>query len=254
MNFNEKEQKIIDMLKEQDYIDNITLSTVLGCSLVTIRSTVTNLEKKGILLRTHGGVKKPTSSINIMLKSGNIFKNHKDKIRIAEKAYKDIDDVDTIILDDSSNSFYLATIIRKYDKKDITVITTSLAVAAELTNCDTVKVIMIGGFLSGSPSSTMGDYAIEMLSKFKANKAFIGVHGINPEVGITSIGNNQMQIKKVIFSIAQKVYVLACSNKFNHSHLLISAQISSIYKIITDKKLLLEYKKEIQNQTLIELV
>ncbi|PJG84455.1 DeoR/GlpR family DNA-binding transcription regulator [Conservatibacter flavescens] len=254
MNFNEKEQKIIDMLKKQDYIDNVTLSSSLGCSLVTVRSTVTNLEKKGMLLRTHGGVKNPTSSISVMLKSGNIFKSHKDKIRIAEKAYKEIDDRDTIILDDSSNSFYLATIIKKYDKKDITVITTSLVAAAELSHCHTVTVIMIGGLLSGSPSSTMGDYATEMLAKFKANKAFIGVHGINPEVGITSIGNSQMQIKKLIFEITQKVFVLACSNKFSHSHLLVSTPISSIYKVITDKKLLPEYKRELQNKTFIETV
>lgn len=237
MKLNEKEQLIIDSLKRKDVITNIELSEILQCSTVTIRSLIRSLEKKGLIIRTHGGAKLCNDYLDIHIPAGNIFKEREAKLRIAEKAYQYIAERDTIILDDSSNSYYLAQVIKKYSDKYLIIITNSLPVIAELSTCSAVEIISIGGVLRGNKNAFVGDFAIEMLKNLKATKAFIGVHGIDPEFGITSIGNEQMMIKKQIFKIAQYVYVLTCSEKFGTGYLLVSAPLSQVHKIITDKNI-----------------
>lgn len=59
----------------------------------------------------------------------------------------------------------------------------------------------------------MGEMAIETISKFKADKAFISAQGINFGVGVTAIGSPQMQVKKAILSGVDDVYLLVDSSK-----------------------------------------
>ncbi|WP_032092552.1 DeoR/GlpR family DNA-binding transcription regulator [Necropsobacter rosorum] len=254
MKFSEKEQKILDLLEEQGHVDNTELSHYLQCSTVTIRTMMRSLEKQGLLIRTHGGARSLDNHLTLTVPAGNIFKDSESKMKIAERAYQYISDRDTIIIDESSNSYYLAQVIKKYANKYLIVITNSLAVAAELSECDSVDVISIGGMLTKNPPAFVGDFAINTLKNFKAVKAFIGVHGIDPEIGITSIGNEQMMIKKLIFEITQQVYVLACSNKFRTGYLLVSAKLEQIHKIITDTDINQDHYKQICQKVNLDLV
>ncbi len=81
----------------------------------------------------------------------------------------------------------------------------------------------------------MGDAAVHNIEQFHVDKAFIGVQGINFEVGLTSIAP-QMQIKRVILKVAGEVYVLADSSKFRDSYLSVICLIRHVFKVITDNE------------------
>ena len=80
----------------------------------------------------------------------------------------------------------------------------------------------------------MGDAALQNMEQFHVDKAFIGVHSINFEVGLTSIATPQMQVKRAILKVAQEVYVLADSSKFGGGYLSVICPIHDVHKIITD--------------------
>ena len=63
-----------------------------------------------------------------------------------------------------------------------------------------------------------------------------GVHGINFDVGLTSIGTPQMQVKQAILNSAEQVFVLADSSKFGGGYLSVICPLQKIHKIITDKE------------------
>ena len=74
---------------------------------------------------------------------------------------------------------------------------------------------MIGGHVGGHLSATMGDSdTSRSMEQFHVDKAFIGVHSINFDVGLTSIATPQMQVKRTILKVAEQVYVLADGRKF----------------------------------------
>ena len=52
-----KEKQIIDLLKEKNYMSVVSLAKTLEISPSTIRRELTQLEKKGLVTRSHGGVK-----------------------------------------------------------------------------------------------------------------------------------------------------------------------------------------------------
>ncbi len=230
----ERRKKILDLLEQEGRVDVNELSEILNCSKVTIRSDIRALEEENQLVRIHGGaVKKEENFPKYRAKS--IYRHVEEKKAIAACAYEFIQDQDTIIIDDASSSFYLALHIKAHHEKHIGVVTNSLLVANELADVDHVDLLMIGGYVGGRLAATLGEAAAEEVGRIHVDKAFMGVHGINFDAGLTSLATPQKQIKQAILKTTDKVYVLADSSKFDNGFLSIICPFSEIHKIITDR-------------------
>lgn len=242
----ERRQMILEKLKEQGSIRVSELSREFGCSEVTIRSDIRNMDAEGLLKRTHGGAMRIGEEPERKYSAESIYRYTERKKKIAKCAYEFLEDRDTIILDDASSTFYLAEYIRKHTEKRLAVVTNSLLVGNELAGAGHVELYMVGGYVGGHLAATMGDPAVHNIEQFRVDKAFMGVHGINFDVGITSIATPQMQVKQAIFGVADRVYVLADSSKFGGGYLSVICPIRDVYKIITDDEVSKENVKKAQ--------
>lgn len=232
-----KETAILKMLAEKETVSVAELSELLGCSAVTVRKYLANMEKMHLLIRTHGGAARVTSKLNLMIRPGNVYQHPEEKQRIAERAYFYIENNDTIVLDDSSIAYYLAEYIRDHNSKNMIVLTNSLAVAVLLSDLSEITLFMIGGQIGGKLPSAIGEIAMSTVSGFKANKAFISAHSINFDAGVTTIGSPQMQVKKAILDVTDDIYILADSSKFGNSYVMVFCGLDRVKKIITDSGL-----------------
>ncbi|HAX52233.1 DeoR/GlpR family DNA-binding transcription regulator [Muricomes intestini] len=230
----ERRNAILRELKVKGRVKVVDLSREFGCSEVTIRNDIKAMDTEGLLKRTHGGAVRIETEQSRKYSAESIYKNVMQKMQIAEAAYSFIEDRDTIIIDDASSSFYLAEHIKNHPEKHLAVVTNSLLTGNELAGVEHVELFVIGGHVSGHLAATMGDAAIQNMEQFHVDKAFIGVHSINFDVGLTSIATPQMQVKKTILKAAEKVYVLADSSKFGGGYLSVVCPIKKVYKIITD--------------------
>src|SRR4029450_13653956 len=70
--------------------------------------------------------------------------------------------------------------------KSLTVITNALNIAVELASLPHVRVIMIGGILRQISCSTGGPRAEQMLRGLYADRLFLGVDGLDPDVGLST--------------------------------------------------------------------
>lgn len=231
----ERRKKILDIVEEKGFVKVLELSKLLNCSEVTLRSDIKQLDKEGLLLRTHGGAMKVEEEKSTPYNDEKISKDKDKKIKITRAAYDLINNGDTIIIDDATTSFYLTKHIKANSDKEITIVTNSLLVATELLGQKHVNLFMIGGQISYDMAATMGDLANSNIEGFHVDKAFIGVHGLNFNLGITSIGSIQMQVKKSIINAANEVIVLADSSKFGGAYLSVICPMDRISKVITDK-------------------
>src|SRR5699024_5534211 len=109
------------------------LAKEIKASEVTLRSDLNDMEKRGLLIRTHGGA---ILNNNREMKRDKIEKqekqfsfreqkNKKAKENIARKAFKLIEDKQCILLDASSTALELARYI-KNNSIQLTVVTTGL--------------------------------------------------------------------------------------------------------------------------------
>ena len=242
----ERRQKILQELEEKGKVRVAELSRELGCSEVTIRSDIKNMEIEGLLQRTHGGAVRIEKETTRKYSAESIYRHTDRNKRIAACAYEFIEDRDTIIMDDASSTFYLALHIKNHPEKRLAVVTNSLLVGNELADVRHVDLYMVGGHVGGYLSATMGESAVHDIQQFRVDKAFIGVHSINFDVGITSIGTPQMQVKQAILKATDKVYVLADSSKFGGGYLSVVCPIHDVYKIITDNEVKKDYIRKAQ--------
>lgn len=245
-----RRKKILEILEQKEFVKVTELSELLNCSEVTIRNDIKVLDEQGLLLKTHGGAIRAEQN-PVRFNSEKVHRNESEKIAICREAYKLIQDGDTIIIDDSTTSFYLTKPIRENRLKQITVVTNSILVATELLNEKHVNLFLIGGQVSSEMAATMGETAMSNIEGYHVDKAFIGAHGISFKVGITSIGTIQMQVKKAIVEAAKEVIVLADSSKFGGAYLSIVCPIEKVSRVITDKRISEEYRKEAKSRKIV---
>ena len=246
----ERRQAILRKLEEKGSVRVAELSKELGCSEVTIRNDIKNMDQEGLLKRTHGGALQIDSKTVRKYSAESIYRNVERKKQIAACAYAFIEDRDTIIIDDASSSFYLAAYIKEHPEKRLAVVTNSLLAGNELAGVDHVELYMIGGHVGGHLSAAMGEAALQNMEQFHVDKAFIGVHSINFYVGLTSIATPQMQVKRTILKVAEQVYVLADSSKFGGGYVSVICPIQDVYKIITDSDVSRENIKKAQESNI----
>jgi len=225
---------ILKKLEKNGSVKVAEISKELGCSEVTIRNDIKKLEDKGLLKRTHGGAILSEEQLQIPMLPGSILSFVEQKKRIAAQAASYIENGDTIILDDSSINYYLAKEILLHTEKNIVVITNSLISACVLSRASHVMLFMIGGQIQGHLPAAMGELATTFVSNLKASKAFVGARAVNFDVGVTSIGTPEMQIKNSMMNVVDKTYLLVNSSKFGGDYLMVIAPLDKFERIITD--------------------
>ncbi|MCF6351842.1 MAG: DeoR/GlpR family DNA-binding transcription regulator [Cyclobacteriaceae bacterium] len=230
----ERLDKILVLLDENKRLLTNVLADQLNTTSATIRKDLTILEDKGLLKRTHGGAVKTKS-----LYSG-LALSEKEKIGIDEKrklvkeAAKLISEGDTIILDSGSTTSLLAKEIKSL--KGVTVITNAMNIASDLVHTN-LEVILIGGSLLKETLTLVGPLADEMLKKISSGKLFMGVDGIDFEVGLTTPNILEANTTRVMMGISGEVILLTDSSKFGRRSLGVICQIDEIDKMITTKHL-----------------
>lgn len=231
----DREAMILRELEQRGSVHVKHLSAELLCSDVTIRNDILRLEQKGYLKRIHGGAVSKQDGLSITFPIGEYLTHREEKARIAAAAYRYINNRDSIILDDSTTSYYLAKVIKQNPDKRIIIVTNSLISAAELSSASHVELFVVNGHVVGTPPSILDNFAIESLRQFNVSKAFIGVNGINLNKGLASLGAIQRDVKKAIIGSSEELYVLADHTKFEGSCLFSVCGMDAVTRIITDE-------------------
>ena len=104
--------------------------------------------------------------------------------------------------------------IKHLAAKDITVVTTGIT-HLELLSDKGIATYIIGGYVRSITKAVIGQTALEMLSKFRFDKTFLGVNGIHIDYGYTTPDPEEAAIKSLALKLGQHVYVLADESKFN---------------------------------------
>lgn len=178
---NKRLEDILEMLREAQYATVTQLSKKLYISPSSIRRDLDALEKRGLVKRTHGGVRL-NHTVNPDIPFVNRLKiNTSSKKIMASKAVALINPGDVVFVDSSTTCFYLIHEIAKLT--DITIITNGIYAAQYLLNYD-LDVICTGGKLDPVERTSMvGPTALETIQGIHADYTFFAPGAID-EKGI----------------------------------------------------------------------
>ena len=211
------------------------LSQFLDASEATIRRDLEWLENDGLIQRTHGGA---MLSQHLELETeyqhrAQMFAD--EKRLIGKMAASLVENGDTIFLNSGTTT---TQIIRHLPvDADITVITNNLFAVLEAGEVG-YELILVGGAFQPKLKSVAGRFSASNLSQVYADKAFIGVDGINLKYGCTVPSISEAEHDRAMMERTHgKVFIVVDHSKWGVIANFEIAQIDQVQSIITDSQL-----------------
>ncbi len=232
----ERRYKIEELINRDKSVMVTELAKLFDVTPETIRGDLLRLEKRGVLVRTYGGATISDGSGSELSYHERDVVNAEAKHNIAANAAKIIRNGETIFLDASTSSLYLARSIK--DKEGLTVITNAVSIINELADCSNIKLISTGGRLSKRNLSYVGRFAEKMIRQnLVANKMFFSCKGVTISRGLCDTSEDEADIKRAMMDVSDFVVFLCDHNKLGRKGVPVIAPIDRIHTFITDVRL-----------------
>jgi DeoR family transcriptional regulator of aga operon len=234
----ERDKKILRQLLCDGEVAVEQLAKRFKTSSETIRRELAKLERAGLLRRTHGGAIQVEPLLYEPFRYLSSFRAQEqlhthEKRRIGVAAADIIKDGETIAIGAGTTTTHVARAIGH--RKGITVVTNAVNIAMELSHRADLKIIVIGGSMSGDCFALTGPAGIAEVGEVFYDKAFIGVDGIHPDHGLTSNYPDHASVHRAMIGQAHQRIVVADHTKLGNVGYALIVPAIDIDLIITDK-------------------
>ncbi len=229
--------KLLELFSEGQSIEVADLAERFGVSQVTIRKDLDILEEQGIIRREHGhaALRAPEDV------SGRIARHYQSKKAIAKKAAELVTSGSTIMLESGSCCALFADALTEC-RRDLTIVTNSVFIADHIRHKSDFQIVLLGGIYQTDAQVTVGPMVGECASNFCVDTLFIGSDGYSERTGFTCRDQLRAQAVRDMACQAERVAVLAESEKFAKNGVVPFNLKDKIKVIITDRHLNLEKK------------
>jgi DeoR family transcriptional regulator of aga operon len=233
----ERRRKILELLEKEGRVTVAGLVERFGVSSVTARADLDALAHNGALVRSHGGAVSRLNPVHDYPVSFKETLHHAEKVRIAQAAARLLKPNQTVILDSGTTTLEIARQLKVLKLRGLTVVTNALNIAAEVANVPGISLVMIGGILRQLSNSFVGPQAERMLADLNADHFFLGVDGLDPEIGPTTPDILEAQLNNLMMRVSREVTVVADASKIGRRSLSSIGSLSSIRRLITDDRI-----------------
>jgi DeoR/GlpR family transcriptional regulator of sugar metabolism len=228
----ERQAKILTLLQAQGRVSVSSLSERFGVSAVTIRNDLSELERRGELVRTHGGaILSDRDDVELAFSLRSQMYSEQ-KAAIGEAAAALIGDGEAIVIDASTTALQVARHIGP--RHELTVLTNSLMVAYELASVDGVTVVVTGGILRPVSYSLVGEIGTGILSQFHVSKGFFGAKGLTLAEGLTDADSFEVRFKRAMVAACKEVIAVVDGSKWGQLATASFAALEQIDRVFTD--------------------
>lgn len=235
----QRRHRILQELQASGTVRVADLAGVLGVSEMTVRRDIDTLDAEGQLLRVHGGATRNGSFSAIepefVSKSAQATEA---KRAIAAEALSLLRPDMTLLISGGTTTYEFARLLPR--DLGLTVATNSIMVANALIpgpqgpgGPGGIRTLVLGG--QRTPSEALvGPVTMHAMENLHADLCFMGVHGIDPEAGITSPNLLEAEVNAAMIAASAALVVLADASKYGLVGLAGIAPLSSIGTLVTD--------------------
>ena len=229
----ERQQDILRTIAQDGRAAVAELSRKYGVSEVTIRGDLQILAEQGLIMRTHGGAVTVPQSADLSL-------NLRRQLQIAEKerigaaAAAFVSDGDAVFLDTSSTSLAIVRFLKT--RRELTVLTNSLAIAQASLDMPGVTVVMTGGVLRRDTVSLIGTEGLSLLGRYNIKTGIFGAHGLTLAEGLTDVSVGEAEVKSAVVTMCRQVIAVIDATKWGRVGPASFARVQDLQVVITDEQ------------------
>jgi len=233
----ERRQQMVAFVEEHNGATVARLSERFGISEATARRDLTQLSRRGLLVRAHGGAipRRPRQVEGFpeppILERASVMPDEKRRIGRAAAAL--VEDGDTILIAGGSTTARM--IPHLAERGRLTVMTNNLNVAGLLAAYPTITLILLGGILRHSELSLLGILPEDALKNLRADKLFIGSSAIHVDYGLSADDMAEVQTDRALVAAAAEITVVADRTKFGRVRTARVISMEEVHRIVTDR-------------------
>jgi DeoR family fructose operon transcriptional repressor len=224
----ERQARILQILEAESRVEVPGLSRRFAVSEDTIRRDLRDLDARGLVRKTHGGAMRhltpPMPYENRLVEASEV------KAAIGRAAAELVEEGDSLIIDSGTTALSLAQSLKA---RRVRVLTNSLDVAKVLAERASVELIVLGG--KWDPlHQLVGPTTVEQLSRYRVDKVFLGMAGLDSRHGLTAPSEEEAAVKRAMIQVAQQVVGLADRSKLGKVAFAWIAPASALDVLVTD--------------------
>jgi len=232
----QRQTAILALVRRQGAVRVAEMVSRLDVSDMTVRRDIAELARQGLVQRVHGGAVDARRAAHEPGFSAKLAASAREKSAIARAALAHISPGGAIALSAGTTTHMLAELIAVTSElRPLTVVTNSLPAAEALNRPDDhgLVVVLTGG--TRTPSDALvGPVATRALEMLRVDVVFLGVHGLDPETGLTTPNLLEAETDRALIASAGQVVVVADHSKWGVVGLSKIADLDRIDVLICD--------------------
>lgn len=230
----ERQNKILEIARENGRVDVEKLSHTFKVSAQTIRKDLNDLCDKQLLQRVHGGAIVGSGIENVSYEARRLLAPGA-KRAIGQAAAELIPDNSSLLLNIGTTTEQVAYALGQH--RGLLVITNNINAVQIMKDFQDIELIIAGGQVRRSDGGIIGVAAVDFINQFKVDYAVIGVSAIDEDGSLLDYDYREVRVAQAIISNARKVILVADIMKLERNAPIRIGHISQINTIVIDDAL-----------------
>lgn len=246
----QRQERISALVLKDGSVDIRTLAELFGVSQMTVHRDLSDLEERGVLRKVRGGATAQPSNLFESYVEFRMAENLDAKRAVARQAVQHIEPGDAVMLDDSTTSYQLATMLAEL--APLTVITNFLPTISLLHDQRGISLLALGGRYYPPYGAFLGPMTDASVRALRANVLFLSTSALSDGVlyhQYQDIANG----KQVLMGSAARRILLVDHTKLDKEALHRVVPVSEFDLVIVDDGVRADDLRCLRDQAPVEL-
>ncbi len=228
----ERQDEIAQLVLAEGRVQVADLARRFDVTTETIRRDLSELDRRRILRRVHGGAIASQRIRHEPMLVVRSTRNAAEKRKIAQRAVDELPGEGTIMIDSGSTLAFFAEYLPP--DRQLTVFTNSIPVIQSLSSREALDIHVIGGRLKKNTSAMVDETSVATVRDLTVDVLFISTDRVSPERGFTAPYRDEVAIKRSMIAAARRVVMLFDHGKVGSDEIFRFATVDEIDTIVTD--------------------
>lgn len=224
-----RQKYLLDLISETGQVSISELVDKLQVSADTVRRDLSDLEKKGLAQKNHGGA--IALDLSAMNRRERTTLLPETKKRLGKMVAEKVPAGSTLFLDAGSTMMAVAASL----KGPLTVITTSLDIAHFFSDRSDIDLILAGGSWDPQQRLFAGSATQSFISRYRADIAILGACAIDARLGLSASQEADAGVKRAMLAASHQHWLVADPMKLNQRAPYLVAGLSEIQQLFLDR-------------------
>lgn len=230
----ERRRLIRSLVRANKAVSIADLARAVNVSEMTIRRDLDTLEKRGLIVRAHGGAVLPddADAEDAFTRDPGLPAGEPGKAAIARAAAGLVRDGDAVMLGAGTT---VAEFARQLPPEvRLTVLTNSVPAAKALAQRPGIDLVMTSGSVDAGSLAVVGSTAERWIAGHRVTRAFVSGTGLTAQRGLSSAHLAPAGVDRAMVASAEEVVVLADRSKLGVETTYQVAPVPRIAHLVTD--------------------